>query len=95
MTFKNKTRQLKKKFPIKVNIFPIYVLCILSRIQTVNMDSIIKAVLVFVCFKSAHSNSQTTTNNQWDYLSSNYELYMLECILLLQYISGFRYNDLI
>lgn len=41
-------RQLKKKFPIKVNIFPIYVLCILSRIQTVNMDSIIKAVLV--CF---------------------------------------------
>lgn len=87
-------RQLKKKkFPIKVNIFPIYVLCILSRIQTVNMDSIIKAVLV--CFKSAHSNSQTTTNNQWDYLSSNYELYMLECILLLQYISGFRYNDLI
>lgn len=89
-------RQLKNKIPIKVNIFPIYVLCILSRIQTVNMDSIIKAVLVFfVCFKSAHSNSQTTTNNQWDYLSSNYELYMLECILLLQYISGFRYNDLI
>lgn len=43
-------RQLKK-FPIKVNIFPIYVLCILSRIQTVNMDSIIKAVLVFFfCF---------------------------------------------
>lgn len=90
-------RQLKK-FPIKVNIFPIYVLCILSRIQTVNTDSIIKAVLVlfyFVCFKSAHSNSQTTTNNQWDYLSTNYELYILECILLLQYISGFRYNDLI
>lgn len=49
MTFKNKMRQLKK-FPIKVNIFPIYVLCILSRIQTVNMDSIIKAVLVLFCF---------------------------------------------